>query len=158
ALRDSPLAHDAAALDARGARAAVREREGELRQRDADAGVPEAQPERPHPGAARRRSHALGVDGDQPLPGAQVRQGSVAEGVWDEARAFQGSLWAMPELEEPVLTAVTYRTSLPAEQRDPKRADDAAERFKTPLGVLNGALAGKAYLLGDAFTVADLNI
>src|SRR5262249_48816880 len=56
------------------------------------------------------------------------------------------------------LTAVMHRMSLPADQRDPKRADDAAERFKTPLGVLNGALAGKAYLLGDGFTVADLNV
>ena len=85
------------------------------------------------------------------------------KGLWpnrvdDEGRAFQWSLWAMTELEEPVLTAVMHRMSLPADQRDPKRADDAAERFKTPLGVLNGALAGKAYLLGDGFTVADLNV
>jgi glutathione S-transferase len=85
------------------------------------------------------------------------------KGLWpkrveDEGRAFQWSLWAMTELEEPVLTAVMHRMSLPADQRDPKRAADAAERFKTPLGVLNGALAGKAYLLGDAFTVADLNV
>src|SRR6266576_223799 len=39
----------------------------------------------------------------------------------------------------------------------PKQADDAAERFKQPLGVLDGALAGRDYLLGSAFTVADLN-
>jgi glutathione S-transferase len=85
------------------------------------------------------------------------------KGLWpkrveDEGRAFQWSLWAITELEEPVLTAVMHRMSLPADERDPKRADDAAERFKTPLGVLNGALAGKAYLLGDAFTVADLDV
>ena len=85
------------------------------------------------------------------------------KGLWpkrveDEGRAFQWSLWAMTELEEPVLTAVMHRMSLPADQRDPNSADDAAERFKTPLGVLNGELAGKAYLLGDAFTVADLNV
>jgi len=85
------------------------------------------------------------------------------KGLWpkrveDEGRAFQWTLWAMTELEEPVLTALMHRMSLPADQRDAKRADDAAERFKTPLGVLNGALAGKAYLLGDAFTVADLNV
>ena len=89
------------------------------------------------------------------------------QGLWpkrieDEGRAFQWSFWAMTELEEPVLTAVMHRSalasSLPAEQRDPKRADDAAARFKTPLGVLNGALAEKTYLLGDAFTVADLNV
>src|SRR5215470_16805863 len=77
---------------------------------------------------------------------------------YDEGRAFQWSLWAMTELEEPVLTALMHRMSLPADQRDPQRADEAAERFKTPLGVLNGALAGKEYLLGNAFTVADLNV
>jgi len=64
----------------------------------------------------------------------------------------------MTELEEPLLTALLHRGFLPEDQRDPKKADDAAERFKTPLGVLNGALAGKQYLLGDAFTVADLNV
>src|SRR5439155_21957460 len=53
------------------------------------------------------------------------------KGVWpnrveDEGRAFQWSLWARTELEEPVLTAVMHRMSLPADQRDPNRADDAA--------------------------------
>ena len=85
------------------------------------------------------------------------------KGLWprtveDEGRAFQWSVWAMTELEEPLLTALLHRGFLPEDQRDPKKADDAAERFKTPLGVLNGALAGKQYLLGDAFTVADLNV
>ena len=85
------------------------------------------------------------------------------KGLWpkrveDEGRAFQWSLWTMTELEEPVLTALLHRMFYPADQRDPKKADDAAERFKTPLGVLNGALVGKQYLLGDAFTVADLNV
>ncbi len=32
------------------------------------------------------------------------------------------------------------------------------ERFRKPLAVLDGALAGRPYLLGDAFTVADLNV
>ena len=40
----------------------------------------------------------------------------------------------------------------------PKKADDAAERFKKPLGVLDGALAGRPYLLGEGFSVADLNV
>jgi glutathione S-transferase len=85
------------------------------------------------------------------------------KGLWpkrveDEGRAFQWSLWAMTELEEPVLTALMHRMFLPAEQRDAKKADDAAARFKTPLGVLNGALAGREYLAGNTFTVADLNV
>jgi glutathione S-transferase len=85
------------------------------------------------------------------------------KGLWPktvegEGRAFQWSLWAMTELEEPVITALMHRTFLPQAERDPKRADDAAERFKTPLAVLDGALAGKPFLLGDSFTVADLNV
>jgi len=85
------------------------------------------------------------------------------KGLWpktveDEGRAFQWSLWSMTELEEPLLTTMLHRAFLPEAQRDPKKAEDAAERFKTPLRVLDGALAGKQYLLGDAFTVADLNV
>ena len=84
------------------------------------------------------------------------------KGLWpkrveDEGRAFQWSLWSMTELEEPVLTALLHRLVFPEDQRDPKKAADAAERFKQPLGVLDGALAGRDYLLGSAFTVADLN-
>src|SRR5262245_3181488 len=84
-------------------------------------------------------------------------------GLWpktleDEGRTFQWSFWTMTELEEPVLTAVTHRWSLPPEERDPKKAEDAAERFKTPLRVLDGAIVGRPYLLGNAFTVADLNV
>jgi glutathione S-transferase len=85
------------------------------------------------------------------------------KGLWpkrveDEGRAYQWSVWAMTELEEPLLTALLNRTFLPEGQRDAKKADDAAERFKKPLGVLDGALAGREYLLGNAFSVADLNV
>ena len=64
----------------------------------------------------------------------------------------------MTELEEPVITALLHRMFLPAEQRDPKKADEAAERFKKPIAVLDGALAGRQYLIGDDFTIADLNV
>ena len=85
------------------------------------------------------------------------------KGLWpktmdDEGRAFQWSVWAMTELEDPIITALRNRVLLPEEQRDAQKADDAAQRFVTPLKVLDGALAGKTYLLGDTFTVADLNV
>jgi glutathione S-transferase len=85
------------------------------------------------------------------------------QGLWpttveDEGRAYQWSVWAMTELEEPVLTALLNRVFFPPAQRDATKADEAAERFKKPLGVLDGALAGRDYLLGSAFTVADLNV
>ena len=30
--------------------------------------------------------------------------------------------------------------------------------LRKPLGILNGALAGRSYIAGDSFTVADLNV
>src|SRR5688572_6461289 len=85
------------------------------------------------------------------------------KGLWpktveDEGRVLQWSFWAMTEAEEPILTALLNRMVLPKAQRDAAKADDAAERFKKPLAVLEQALAGKTYLLGDIFTVADLNV
>jgi glutathione S-transferase len=84
-------------------------------------------------------------------------------GLWpktveDEGRAFQWSVWAMTEVEEPLLTVLRHRVLLPEDQRDPAVADDAAQRFLAPLAVLDGALSGRDYLLGDAFSVADLNV
>lgn len=85
------------------------------------------------------------------------------KGLWpktveDEGRAFQWSLWAVTEIEDPILTALRHRLLLPEDQRDPKQAEAAAQKFTGPLKVLNDALGGKSYLLGEAFSVADLNV
>lgn len=85
------------------------------------------------------------------------------KGLWpktveDEGRTYQWSIWAMTELEEPMITALVNRVIFPPAQRDEQKAVAAAERFKGPLRVLDGALAGRSHLLGDAFTVADLNV
>ncbi|HJQ83987.1 MAG TPA: glutathione S-transferase family protein [Candidatus Binatia bacterium] len=85
------------------------------------------------------------------------------KGLWPktvegEGKAFQWSIWAMTELEEPVLTVLLNRVFFPPEQRDAKKADDAAVRVKQPLSVLESALSGKEYLAGTAFGVADLNV
>ena len=86
------------------------------------------------------------------------RAGLWPKTVEDEGRAFQWSLWVMTEAEEPLATALVNRFVLPEPQRDSKKIDAAAERFKTPLEVLDGALAGRSHLLGETFTVADLNV
>jgi glutathione S-transferase len=78
--------------------------------------------------------------------------------VEDEGRTYMWSLWAMTELESPVLTAFLNRVMLPEAQRDAAAANAAAEKFRAPLGVLEGAVAGKDYLVGNRFSVADLNV
>jgi glutathione S-transferase len=92
-----------------------------------------------------------------------ARKYDKGKGLWpttveDEGRTFQWSLWAMTELEPPLLDVLLHRLILPEGQRDAKKAEDGLERFKKPLDVLNGALAGRDYLLGKSFTTADLNV
>ena len=47
---------------------------------------------------------------------------------------------------------------LPPEDRDPQRLAEALKVIEAPFRVLDGALAGRSYLLGNDFTVADLNV
>jgi len=76
----------------------------------------------------------------------------------DEARAWQWSLWGMTEVERPVLTAMMNRAIFPENQRDLAAADAAEKTLAQPLGVLDGVLGPTPYLLGERFTVADLNV
>lgn len=73
-----------------------------------------------------------------------------------EARATQWSFWAMTELEKPLLTNMLHVLGM-------RTVDDATvAQCKTdlarPLAVLEDHLAKQAYLLGEDFTVADLNV
>src|SRR5437763_11505228 len=76
----------------------------------------------------------------------------------DEAHAWQWSFWGMTEIERPVLTALFNRALLPEDKRDAGAADEAERQLQQPLQVLDAAVSGKPYLVGDSFTVADLNV
>jgi len=76
----------------------------------------------------------------------------------DEARAWQWSFWGMTEVERPVLTALFNRAILPEDKRDTAAADAAEQQLAQPLRVLDDAIGHSANLLGDNFTVADLNV
>jgi glutathione S-transferase len=76
----------------------------------------------------------------------------------DEARAWQWSLWGMTELERNVLTAMFNRAIYPEDKRDAAAADAAERELQHPLGVLDGAVTKSPYLIGNDFTVADLNV
>jgi glutathione S-transferase len=64
----------------------------------------------------------------------------------------------MTEVERPVLTALFNRAILPEDKRDTAAADAAEKQLSPPLRVLDDALKRSANLLGDSFTVADLNV
>ena len=86
------------------------------------------------------------------------RDGFYPTRLVDEARAWQWSFWGMTEVERPVLTALFNRAILPENERDPAAADAAEKTLAQPLKVLDGALERSSYLLGDRFTVVDLNV
>jgi len=79
-------------------------------------------------------------------------------GLQDEARVWQWSLWGMTEIERTVLTAMFNRAILPEDQRDAAAADQAEKELQHPLDVLDGAVGKTPYLIGNDFTVADLNV
>jgi glutathione S-transferase len=76
----------------------------------------------------------------------------------DRGRAYQWSFWAMTEVEPHLIAILRHRILNPPEQRDEKAAQQAAEALKAPLKVLNEHLSARPWLLGNDFTVADLNV
>ncbi len=82
-------------------------------------------------------------------------QPKSAEG---EAHAIQWSFWAMTEVENPLIEVLMHRMFLPADQRNPKLAEAGVEKLQGPLGVLDRHLAGRKYVLGDQYSVADVNL
>jgi glutathione S-transferase len=78
--------------------------------------------------------------------------------IADRGRVFQWSFWAMMECEEPFITLMMNMFMRPEGERDKAAMAKASESLKAPLKVLDDHLKGKTYLLGNDFTVADLNL
>jgi glutathione S-transferase len=76
----------------------------------------------------------------------------------EEAHATQWSFWVMTEVEKPLLNALFARTGMMGNKKDESEAARSFGELKRPLDVLNGHLQSRAYLLGDRFTVADVNV
>ncbi|MBV8848572.1 MAG: glutathione S-transferase family protein [Methylobacteriaceae bacterium] len=76
----------------------------------------------------------------------------------EDAKMIQWSFWAVTELEKAGLDYLMHTMFLPAEKRDASIPPKALETLKRPIAVLEQALGSSAYLVGDRFTVADLNV
>lgn len=76
----------------------------------------------------------------------------------DEARALQWSVWGISEIEPLQMQIVVQKIFTPKEKRNPKIIENAAKGLERPLAVLDQILGDSPYLLGDEFSVADLNV
>ncbi len=75
-----------------------------------------------------------------------------------EAKAWQWSFWAIAEVDRGVNIWSLHAVRLPPAECDAALRDEALKVIAAPFKVLDAAVAQKPYLLGDDFTVADLNV
>jgi glutathione S-transferase len=86
--------------------------------------------------------------------GGPVAPASAAE----DALATQWSFWGANEIEHALLfTAANLKLFPPADRR-PEQAAQGLRKLDRPFRVIDAHLAEQKYLLGDRFTVADLNV
>lgn len=79
-------------------------------------------------------------------------------GAQAHGQVAQWSLWAMTEVEPHLVTMLLHMMFLPEAQRSPAAIEQAKGALAAPMKVLDEHLAGRPYLLGGDFTVADLNV
>ena len=75
-----------------------------------------------------------------------------------EALAMQWSLWETDRLDRQIVDYVRHVKALPEAERKPELAEKAWKEVVPAFDVLESALGKSKYLLGNEFTVADLNV
>ncbi len=76
----------------------------------------------------------------------------------EEGECLKWSFWAMTEIEKDALSVLMHRLAMPAEQRKAELADQSEGSLRKPLAVLDAHLIGKSFMMGDRFTVLDINL
>jgi glutathione S-transferase len=76
----------------------------------------------------------------------------------DQARALQWSFFAVTEIDPPLVQLMIERMFRKEADRNPENEKKNAEQIRRPLAYLEQALGDRPYLLGQDFTVADLNV
>jgi glutathione S-transferase len=86
------------------------------------------------------------------------KDGFLPADLEQQALCHQWSFWGMTEVEKPLLTVLIDMFMTAPDKRKPEAVAEALKSLPRPFAVLNGALQGHEYLLGEKFTVADLNL
>lgn len=75
----------------------------------------------------------------------------------ERALVQQWTTWSMVELQPPMIDIIIQNVFLPEAQRDAAVVARAQEKIPGLLKILDQALVDRTYLVGETFTLADLN-
>lgn len=75
----------------------------------------------------------------------------------ERAQLYQWSFWALTNLQPEALAYMFHTALLPADKRDPAKAEDGKAGIVRYLAQLEQGLT-REYLVGGRFTVADVNV
>jgi glutathione S-transferase len=75
-----------------------------------------------------------------------------------EAQVLEWCFWAMTAVEKPMLDHLIQNIFLPEDQRDAAASATAVEALQWPMTVIDKFLSENQWLVGDDFSVADLNV
>lgn len=90
---------------------------------------------------------------------AQKYGGPLAPASPQEAAlAMQWSFWVVTEIEKPLILACANRFLFAEKDRSEAEAEVALNKLSRPFQVINAHLEARPWLLGERFTVADLNV
>jgi glutathione S-transferase len=84
--------------------------------------------------------------------------GLIPEGEDAEAKTWQWSVWGISEIEPLQMQIVVQKFFTPEAKRDSGVIERAGKALSRPFNVLNATLESSDYLLGDTFSLADLNL
>ena len=76
----------------------------------------------------------------------------------EDALMTMWTLWGVNEVEAHSVQILYHRMLWPEDQRDEQKALASIETLRAPFAVLEDHLSKHDYVVGDRFTVADINV
>jgi glutathione S-transferase len=77
--------------------------------------------------------------------------------IEERAISAQWSFWSTSELQDPIIQVFIQKVFVPEDKRSQAVIDENMAKLPGLLSILDKSLAGKTYLNGKTFTLADLN-
>lgn len=79
-------------------------------------------------------------------------------GTPERGKYYQWVHYAMCGIEPPAVTIFMHTVRLPEAERLPKLVDEARAQLAAAIAVVDGALAGREWILGSQFSAADVMV